>query len=171
MIFSRPILTTQKHLEVTEGYTPESSVIINAFSDDLRVSVLTFLHSFINEGIEEIKLQGGNENFLHFLWKISLESFEEKKIQGSESSPLQRLIEKGTKNLRAFDESDLSENIVYMMQHYSKNMVFLVKIFEIILTCGLYKNLAEKFVNFGILKDIVRRKIFFEREWTNFELD
>ncbi len=67
MIFSRPILTTQKHLEVTEGYTPESSVIINAFSDDLRVSVLTFLHSFINEGIEEIKLQGGNENFLHFL--------------------------------------------------------------------------------------------------------
>jgi len=142
----KPILMTQKHLEVTEGYTPESSVIINAFSDDLRVSVLTFLNNFINEGIEDIKAQG--------------ESFEEKKIQGSESSPLQRLIEKGTKNLRAFDESDLSENIVYMMQHYSKNMVFLLKIFEIILTCGLYKNLAYKFVNFGILKDIIN--IIFE---------
>lgn len=83
------------------------------------------------------------------------ESYEEKKIQGAESSPIQRLIEKGTKNLRAFDESELAENIVYMMQHYSKNIEFLVKIFEIILICGLYKPLAYKFVNFGILKDIV----------------
>lgn len=85
------------------------------------------------------------------------ESFEEKKIQGAESSPIQRLIEKGTKNLRAFNESDLSENIVYMMQHYNKNFDFLIKIFEIILICGMYRPLAYKFVNFGILKDIVSR--------------
>jgi len=50
---------TLKHLEATEGDNPDLNVIINAFSDDLRLAVLTFLHSFINEGIEEIKLQDG----------------------------------------------------------------------------------------------------------------
>ena len=54
------MLTTLKHLEATEADNPEINVIINAFSDDLRLAVLTFLHSFINEGIEEIKLQEGN---------------------------------------------------------------------------------------------------------------
>jgi len=124
----------------------EQDVIINVFSDDLRISVLDFVHSFINEGVEEIKLQG--------------ESYEEKKIQGAESNPIQRLIEKGTKNLKAFDESEIVEQIVYMMQYYSKNMVFLVKIFEIILVCGMYRNLAQKFVNYGILKDMIN--IIFE---------
>lgn len=89
-----------------------------------------------------------------------LESYDEKKIRGAETSPLQRIIEKGTKNLRAFDESDLAESIVYMMQHYSRNMEFLMKIFEIILVCGLYRPLAYKFVNFGILKDIVNYLMF-----------
>ena len=50
---------TLKHLEAIEGDNPDLNVIINAFSDDLRLAVLTFLHSFINEGIEEIKLQDG----------------------------------------------------------------------------------------------------------------
>jgi len=129
----------------TELLALEEEVIINVFSDELKISVLEFIHSFINEGVEEIKLQG--------------ESYEEKKIQGAESNPIQRLIEKGSKNLRAFDESELVEQIVYLMQYYSKNMVFLVKIFEIILVCGMYRNLAQKFVNYGILKDMVSGQI------------
>jgi hypothetical protein len=76
-------------------------------------------------------------------------------VQGA-ISPIQRLIEKGTKNLRAFDQADLAENIVYLIQFYDKNMDVLIKIFEIISVCGLYRSLANKLVNFGILKDVVR---------------
>ena len=76
-----------------------------------------------------------------------------------ESSPMQRLIEKGTKNLRAFDQSELSEDIVYLMQYYSKDIDSLIPIFEVICHCVLYKPLAQKFVNFGSLKDIVRNPL------------
>jgi hypothetical protein len=118
--------------------------VINNVSDDLRHATLEFLYCYANEGINEIRMQA--------------ESFEEKKVQGA-ISPMQRLIEKGTKNLRAFDQADLAENIVYLMQYYGKNMEGLMKIFEIISVCGLYRPLANKLVNFGILKDVVSLRI------------
>ena len=75
-------------------------------------------------------------------------------MQGVESSPMLRLIQNGTKNLRAFDQADLAENIVYLMQSYTQHQD-LSHILEVICVCGIYSKLAQKFVNFGILKDIV----------------
>ncbi len=41
------------------------------------------------------------------------------------------------------------------MQHYSKNYEYLLPILDLVSNCILYKGLAEKYSNFGILKDIV----------------
>ena len=78
------------------------------------------------------------------------------KSQMFEASPLQRLLVSGTKNLRSLDKSDLVEDIIFTMQYYSKNYDFLLPLLDLISTCVLYKSLAQKFSNFGILKDIVR---------------
>lgn len=77
-----------------------------------------------------------------------------------EASPLQRLLIYGTKNLRALDKSDLVEDIIFTMQYFSKNYEFLLPLLDLISTCVLYKSLAQKFSNFGILKDIVSFKLF-----------
>ena len=77
------------------------------------------------------------------------------KSQMFEASPLQRLLLSGTKNLRSLDKSDLVEDIIFTMQYYSKNYEFLLPLLDLISTCVLYKSLAQKFSNFGILKDIV----------------
>jgi hypothetical protein len=72
-----------------------------------------------------------------------------------EASPMQRLLMNGTKNLRAIDKSDLVEDIIFTMQFYAKNYEFLLPLLDMISNCVLYKNLAQKYSNFGILKDIV----------------
>lgn len=41
------------------------------------------------------------------------------------------------------------------MQHYSKNYEYLLPLLELISSCILYRDLASKFSNFGILKDII----------------
>lgn len=41
------------------------------------------------------------------------------------------------------------------MQHYSKQYEYLLPLLELISSCILYRDLAAKFSNFGILKDIV----------------
>ncbi len=73
-----------------------------------------------------------------------------------EASPMERLLLYGTKNLKALDKSDLVEDIIFTMQYYSKNYEFLLPLLDVISNCVLYKNLAQKFSNFGILKDIVK---------------
>jgi hypothetical protein len=61
--------------------------------------------------------------------------------------------------LRAFDQADIAEHIIYLIQHYNKNLEALIKIFEIISVAGIYRALAQKLVNFGILKDVVISEI------------
>jgi hypothetical protein len=106
----------------------------------LRYWALDFLFKYMNEGIEEIKMQE--------------ESFEEKKVQAS-VSPIQRLIEKGTRNLRSFDQSELMPEIIILINKYQDNPEILVKIAEIVSVCALYRPLAQKVVDLGILKDII----------------
>ena len=72
-----------------------------------------------------------------------------------EASPIQRLLLNGTKNLRAVDKSDLIEDIIFTMQFFSKNYDFLLPLLDLISNCVRYRSLAQKFSNFGILKDIV----------------
>lgn len=57
--------------------------------------------------------------------------------------------------MRAIDKSDLVEDIIFTMQNYQKNYEFLLPILELISSCILFRNLAQKFSNFGILKDII----------------
>ena len=78
-----------------------------------------------------------------------------------EASPMERLLMYGTKNLKALDKSELVEDIIFTMQYYSKNYEFLLPLLDVISSCVLYKNLAQKFSNFGILKDIVNDLYFF----------
>ena len=54
---------------------------------------------------------------------------DSEKKQLFEDSPLQRLLKNGTKNLKALNESDIVEDIIFTMQHYLKNYDFFI--FEI----------------------------------------
>lgn len=76
-------------------------------------------------------------------------------MNGYEQSPKQELLTKGTKNLRAIHSSDLVEDIIFTMQLYAKHYEFLLPLLDLISNCILYKDLAQKFSNFGILKDII----------------
>ncbi|CAD8169691.1 unnamed protein product [Paramecium pentaurelia] len=107
---------------------------------ELRMPVIKFLKCFAEEGISEIMKEEA--------------SFEQQKKQ-TELSPLQHLLKNGTRNLRALNQSNLIENIIFTMQHYSKQYEYLLPLLELISSCILYRDLAAKFSNFGILKDIV----------------
>jgi hypothetical protein len=63
-------------------------------------------------------------------------------MQGFEISPMQKLLTKGTKNLRAINSSDIIEDIIFTMQHYSKDYDFLLPMLDLISNCILYKELA-----------------------------
>ena len=147
----------EANMEMGDASNRSNSVAISNVTEDLRLSVINFLYNFVNESIDETKKSEGNYTSYRLAYHFA-ESYEEKKIQGIESSPMLRLMQKGTKNLRAFDQADLAENIVYLMQSYTDHPD-LPHILEVICVCGLYRNLAEKFVNFGILKDIVSRMV------------
>lgn len=53
------------------------------------------------------------------------------------------------------EKSDLIEDLIFTMQYYSKNNEILLPLLDLISNCVLYKGLAARFSNFGILKDIV----------------
>lgn len=53
------------------------------------------------------------------------------------------------------DKCDLVEDIIYTMQYYSKKYEYLLPLLEMISNCVLYKNLCQKFTNYGVLKDII----------------
>ena len=80
---------------------------------------------------------------------------DSEKKQLFEDSPLQRLLKNGSKNLKALNDSDLVEDIIFTMQNYSKNYDFLLPLLDLISNCVLYRELAKKFSNFDLLKDIV----------------
>lgn len=88
---------------------------------------------------------------------------------------MQRLLANGTKNLRALDKSELVEDIIFTMQFYSRNYEFLLPLLDLISTCVLYRSLAQKFSNFGILKDIVslsaHPRSAFEKIYVIFDCD
>mmetsp|Transcript_35571 Transcript_35571/g.32054 ORF Transcript_35571/g.32054 Transcript_35571/m.32054 type:complete len:196 (+) Transcript_35571:57-644(+) len=65
----KPLLTSQRQdgaLEPENSHRSNSSVVIMNLSDDLRSACMDFIHKFVNEGIDDIKMQE--------------ESFEEKKV-------------------------------------------------------------------------------------------
>lgn len=68
---------------------------------------------------------------------------------------MQQVLQKGTKNLRAINSSDIIEEIIFTMQNYQKNYEYLLPLLDLISNCILYRDLAQKFSNFGILKDII----------------
>lgn len=70
------------------------------------------------------------------------ENFEKAKMQGYEASPLQKLLNEGSKNLRAINKSELIEEIIFTMQHYQKNYEYLLPILDLISNCIMFKDLA-----------------------------
>jgi len=68
------------------------------------------LKNFCSEGIEDILRQEGN----HLNYIIESLADKSQKLQ-FEASPMQRLQNTGTKNLRAMDKCDLIEDIIYTM--------------------------------------------------------
>jgi hypothetical protein len=41
--------------------------MINNVSDELRLATLEFLYKYVNEGIDDIKMQEGNERFIKLI--------------------------------------------------------------------------------------------------------
>ncbi len=100
------------------------------------------LKCFCSEGIEDILKQ--EESLADKSQKLQFEA-----------SPMQRLQNNGTKNLRAMDKCELIEDIIYTMQYYSKKYEFLLPLLEMISNSVVYKSLCQKYTNYGILKDII----------------
>jgi len=63
-------------------------------------------------------------------------------------------MQKGTMNLGALNDSLVIEDIISTLQCYQKNYDYLLPILDVISSCVLFRGLAEKFSNFGLLKDI-----------------
>ncbi|EAR84467.2 hypothetical protein TTHERM_00691650 (macronuclear) [Tetrahymena thermophila SB210] len=120
----------------------EEKIILNEeVTESLRYSAIIFLRNFSDEGIDTILQAEKN--------------FEKAKMQGYEPSPLQKLLNEGSKNLRAINKSDVIEDIIFTMQYYQKNYEYLLPLLDLISNCIMFKDLAQKFCNFGILKDII----------------
>lgn len=134
-------LNTFRPLLVSHQITREE--IKSQVSHQIRYEVIKFLKNFCSDGIDEI-----------LRMEESLKDKDEK--HSFDMSPMQRLLMNGTKNLRAIDKSELVEDIIFTMQFYSKNNEILLPLLDMISNCVLFKGLAQKFCNFGILKDIVK---------------
>lgn len=76
-------------------------------------------------------------------------------MQGYEPSPLAKLLNEGSKNLLAINRSEMIEEIIFTMQYYQANYEYLLPILDLISNCIMFRELAQKFCNFGILKDII----------------
>ena len=87
--------------------------------------------------------------------KDSEQSLHEKKIAGGVESPLQRLYAKGNRNLINIHKSEIPETLVNVLAANSSNSEYLVFIVEAISDCSLYRPIAHKFANMGVLKDLV----------------
>ncbi|KRX04785.1 Armadillo-type fold [Pseudocohnilembus persalinus] len=122
-------------------YNETNEIYNQEITQTLRYYAINFLKSFSCENIDEIMQKEKN--------------FENKKMQGYEKSPLTQLMNDGTKNLRALLESELVEDIIFTMQYYQKNYEYLLPLLDLISSCILFRDLAQKFSNFGILKDII----------------
>jgi len=63
-------------------------------------------------------------------------------MQGYEPSPLAKLMNEGSKNLRAINDSEMIEDIIFTMQYYQKNYEYLLPILDLISNCIMFRELA-----------------------------
>jgi hypothetical protein len=83
------------------------------------------------------------------------ESFENKKNQGYEISPLQKLIESGTKNLEAISQSNLIDTLLELIGRYQTSPEYLYPLIETFSYMIMYRKLAQHLCAKQILRLII----------------
>lgn len=76
---------------------------------------------------------------------IIIASLEDKMMYGSETSPMQRLYQKGNRNLRGLAQSEIPETLVNVLASNQKSKDTIVAVIEAISNASLYLPNAEKF--------------------------
>jgi len=109
--------------------------------ESLRLTAIQFISRYAYENIPEILK--------------AEESFENKKNQGFEISPLQRLIEGGTKSLEAVSQSTLVDALLSLVLRYQTNPEYLYPLIETFSYMVMYKKLAQHLCAKQILRLVV----------------
>ena len=110
--------------------------------DQAQSEIANTISVIASEGVSEIKDQEA--------------SLEDKMLYGSESSPMKRLYEKGTRNLIAISKSEVPETLVAILASGTKSKDILISVTEAIGNTALYVSVAERYAYMGVMKDLVR---------------
>lgn len=110
--------------------------------DQAKCEIAVTITTLASEGILEIKEQET--------------SLEDKMIYGSNSSPMKRLYEKGTRNLIAISNSEIPETLVNLLASGRCSVDFIISIMEAIGATALFSKVANRYAYMGVMKDLVR---------------
>ena len=110
--------------------------------DASKCEIANTISVIASEGVSDIKDQE--------------ESLEDRMLHGSDSSPIKRLYQKGTRNLIAIANSDVPETLVRLMASGTKSVDLQISVIECIGSTALFIAVAERYANLGVMKDLVR---------------
>ncbi len=77
-------------------------------------------------------------------------------MYGQKLSPLALLYMNGNRNLKGLLESDVPETLVDVLAANDRSSDYMVYVVEAISNCSLYRPIAHKFANMGVVKDLVQ---------------
>lgn len=108
----------------------------------LIASAAKLISDFASYQVDEIKNQDKGEI--------------DAQIYGNKMSPLTMLYMNGNRNLKGILESDVPEALVDVLAANDRSSDYMVYIVEAISNCSLYRPIAYKFANMGVIKDLVQ---------------
>ena len=80
----------------------------------------------------------------------------EAQMYGNKLSPLTLLYMNGNRNLKGLLASDVPEILVDVLASNDRSSDYMVYIVEAISNCSLFRPIAQKFANMGVVKDLVQ---------------
>ena len=80
----------------------------------------------------------------------------EMQMYGNKLSPLMLLYLNGNRNLKGLLDSDVPETLVDVLAANDRFSDYMLYVVEAISNCSLYRPIAHKFANMGVVKDLVQ---------------
>ena len=137
-----PVVVNESFEATTTGAGVGVGVGVGAFDPDVVAgAAANVVTEFASDGVRAVKEREPNE--------------EDKLIYGYESSPVLRLHEQGNRNLRAVAKSDVPNALISFLAAKENSQEALIAAIEAVGHCALYRPVAVKFSQLGLLKDLV----------------
>ena len=80
----------------------------------------------------------------------------EAQMYGNKLSPLMMLYLNGNRNLKGILNSEIPETLVDVLAANDRTNEYVIDIVEAISNCSLYRPIAQKFANMGVVKDLMQ---------------